>query len=183
MIFESGLLRRHFPKNITRVLNSIHSFFPAMASAQGSFFTAGANPSETSEIPAALSHSARVVSSGSNPPSTPSTSRKQEMQSIRTPHDNDQDSLCVGICLRIVVWQVGLRGNIDGAGCNDKKNDENRKERKHDDDADSIRFEDSYECRMPNAECRMPMMRLLVPVTVQRGADFKISLGLPVLSN
>jgi len=59
----------------------------------------------------------------------------------------------------IVVWQVGLRGNIDGAGCNDKKNDENRKERKHGDDADSIRrFDDSY-------ECRMPMMRLLVPVT------------------
>lgn len=40
-----------------------------------------------------------------------------------------------------------------------------------------IRFEDdSY-------ECRMPMMRLLVPVTVQRGADFKISFGLLVLSN
>lgn len=79
----------------------------------------------------------------------------------------------------IVVWQVGLRGNIDGAGRDDKKNDENRKERRHDDDADSIRRFDSYECRMPNANDAS----FLVPVTVQRGADFKISLGLPVLSN
>ena len=76
----------------------------------------------------------------------------------------------------IVVWQVGLRGNIDGAGCDDKKNDENRKKRKHGDDADSIRFDSK---RMPNANDAS----FLVPVTVQRGADFKISFGLLVLSN
>ena len=73
----------------------------------------------------------------------------------------------------IVVWQVGLRGNIDGAGRDDKKNDEKRKERKHDDDADSI---DSKMIRANDAS-------FLVPVTVQRGADFKISFGLLVLSN
>ena len=51
----------------------------------------------------------------------------------------------------IIVWQVGLRRNIDGAGCNDKKNDEKRKESKHDTVVMPIRFEDSIRT---NAECQ-----------------------------